>query len=82
MRWESRGDAAPPSAADAGDCRAQAARQASMRFLPWVMEVPLPNGGRTSVTLPSDDPSRFGVENWFYSQCMRQKGFQLVTTPS
>ena len=82
VRWESRDDGTPPSMADSGDCRAQARRQASMRFPPRVQEVALPSGGRTSVTLPSDDPGRSGAESWFYSQCMRQKGFQLVSTPS
>lgn len=81
VRWVSRKDGSPPDVADSSDCRAQARRQADLRFLPREMQVQLPSGQRSSATLPSDDPDRMPSEKRFYAQCMRQKGFQLVDTP-
>ena len=77
VRWESRYDRAAPSLADSTDCRAQARRQAEIRYPPPVGGVPPGRGTRTSVATPVD-ADRFAAENWFYAQCMRQKGFELV----
>src|SRR6266540_2413919 len=77
VRWQGTRDHARPTLADSTDCRAQARRQAEMRFPDRVLDVPAGPGTRTSVTLPSDG-DRFAAENRLYAQCMGQKGFELV----
>lgn len=79
-RWESRSDGRAPTVVDSDDCRHQARRQAELRFPrdPW--DSPSRRRGRS----PSDviaDSDRSAAENDFYTQCMRQKGFELVDGP-
>ncbi|MBI2741138.1 MAG: hypothetical protein HYX38_31970 [Rhodospirillales bacterium] len=76
-RWQSRGDGTAPTVVDSADCRYQARRQAELR-LP---RAPPDSPSRSRAPSPSDvvaDSDRFAAENGFYTQCMRQKGFELV----
>jgi hypothetical protein len=72
VRWQSRDDGSPPTLSDSSDCRAQARRQAEMRF-PATQGL----GRRVEVVLPGE-ADRFAAENRLYVECMRQKGFDLV----
>ena len=81
LHWRSASGPATPTLADSSDCRFQARRQAETRFPDRVLDVPTRPGGRTSVTLPADG-DRLAAEIRFYTQCMRQKGFELVDTAS
>ena len=79
LRWESRVDGRTPTVADSDDCRHQARRQAELRFPQEPSDSP-----RRHAPSPSDvvaDSDRLAAENAFFTQCMRQKGFELVDCP-
>jgi len=79
VRWESRDGSGPPSLSDASDCRAQARRQAELRYPHSAPAAPLHPGVRLATGVPSD-ADRFPAETAFYADCMRHKGFELVTS--
>lgn len=76
-RWESRDGQGPASLSDSSDCRAQAQRQAELRYPRPATAPPLRPGTRMAASAP-DNADRFPAENAFYAQCMRHKGFELV----
>jgi hypothetical protein len=79
VRWESRDGRGPPGLSDSSDCRAQARRQAELRYPHSAPAAPLRPGVRMATGVPND-ADRFPAETAFYADCMRRKGFELVTT--
>lgn len=77
VRWESRDGQGPAGLSDSSDCRAQARRQAELRYPRADPAPPLKPGVRMATSAPND-ADRFPAENAFYAQCMRHKGFELV----
>lgn len=65
--WTSR-NGPEPRLGDTQDCRAEAQRQATMRYPPQRTN----NRGR-EVTF--ENPGQFPAETSFFGECMRRKGF-------
>jgi len=79
VRWESRDGQGSAGLSESSDCRAQARRQAELRYPRSAPAPPLRPGARMAASA-SNDADRFPAENALFAQCMRHKGFELVDT--
>lgn len=79
-RWISRADGTAPTAADSGDRRNQARRQAEPGLPRGPSYPPSPQPASSTESVPVD-LDRYPAEDAFYAQCMTRKGFELVSLP-
>ncbi len=74
--WVNDADGSPPGIGDTSDCRAEAKRQADLRY-------PSQPGPRNPASpgepvYKQEDPDRFPAEIRFFERCMQRKGFRRV----
>ena len=74
--WVSQVDGGTPGMSDTSDCRAEARRQAELRYPP--RPLPRPPGGGPEPFYRQEDSDRFPAENRFFEMCMHRKGFRRV----